>query len=59
MSFNEKNIDSSIIIEVSGDVDLDKTDDFRNQVLKHLIKNIKWCLICLKYHTLIAQEFRF
>ena len=36
MSFNEKNIDSSIIIEVSGDVDLDKTDDFRNQVFERV-----------------------
>ena len=34
MNFNEKNIDSSIIIEVSGDLDLDKTDEFRNQVFE-------------------------
>ena len=41
MSFNEKNIDSSIIIEVSGDVDLDKTDDFRNQVFEAFDKEHK------------------
>ena len=41
MSFNEKNIDSSIVIEVSGDVDLDKTDDFRNQVFEAFDKEHK------------------
>ena len=41
MSFNEKNIDSSIVIEVSGDVDLDKTDEFRNQVFEAFDKEHK------------------
>ena len=41
MSYNEKNTDSSIIIEVSGDVDLDKTDEFRNQVFNAFDKEHK------------------
>ena len=41
MNFNEKNIDSSIIIEVSGDLDLDKTDEFRNQVFEAFDKEHK------------------
>ena len=41
MSYNEKNTDSSIIIEVSGDVDLDKTDEFRNQVFNAFDKERK------------------
>ena len=41
MSFNEKNIDSSIIIEVNGDVDLDKTDKFRDQVFEAFNKEQK------------------
>ena len=41
MSYNEKNTDSSIIIEISGDVDLDKTDEFRNQVFNAFDKEHK------------------
>ena len=41
MNFNKKNIASSIIIEVSGDLDLDKTDEFRNQVFEAFDKEHK------------------
>lgn len=58
MPFDENIIENKAIIKLEGDIDLEKTEELRDQAMQTLHSMKRLNLICPKLITLIVQVFQ-